>query len=151
MSTNVEIQTAQNSTQTLMSRGDSYQKGPHSYVPKIISGKYFDKACMILAEVLGTASLMFFGCMANVPISGAVFAMAPPITFGLTVMMIIQMFGHISFALLNPAVAITAVVYDLISIKVNLKCPSIKSSIHVIIIFIRWLSCLSLHKLLAQS
>lgn len=118
MSTNVEIQAAQNSRQTLTS-SESFRKGPTSYVPKMISGKYFDKTCMFLAEVLGTATLMFFGCMANVPINGAVPALAPPITFGLTVMMIIQMFGHVSFALLNPAVTITAVVYDLISIKVT--------------------------------
>ena len=86
----------------------------------MIPQKTFDKVCMVLGEVLGTATLMFFGCMSTVPIDGEVITLAPPFTFGLTVMMIIQMFGHVSFAILNPAVAIIAVVYDLISIKVNM-------------------------------
>lgn len=89
------------------------------FVPRMIGPKTFDKICMVLAEVLGTATLMFFGCMANVPMAGLPLGINPPITFGLTVMMIIQMFGHISVAILNPAVAIAAVVYDLISIKVT--------------------------------
>jgi glycerol uptake facilitator-like aquaporin len=42
-----------------------------------------------------------------------------PLNFGLTVMFVIGMFGHISFAIINPAVAVAAVVHKLISIKVR--------------------------------
>lgn len=73
---------------------------------------------MILAEVIGTGMLMFFGCMGAVMWDGPQ-GIVTPINFGLTVMMIIQTFGHISSALLNPAVSICAVVNNIISVKVN--------------------------------
>lgn len=34
-------------------------------------------------------------------------------------MFIIQMFGHISYAIINPSVAIAAIVHKLISVKVS--------------------------------
>jgi glycerol uptake facilitator-like aquaporin len=43
-----------------------------------------------------------------------------PLNFGLTVMFIIQLFGHISYAIINPAVVIAAIVHKLISIRVRL-------------------------------
>lgn len=65
------------------------------------------------AELVGTALLMFMGCMGGVaglagpadkphPLQGA-------LVFGITVASIIQMVGHISAAHLNPAVTLCAV------------------------------------------
>jgi aquaporin related protein len=39
------------------------------------------------------------------------------LVFGLTVMMMIQIFGHISYAIINPSIVITAVVNKVIDIK----------------------------------
>lgn len=117
MTRSVEVQINQNgNNKQLVSES---KRKLSKYIPRMVPEKTFDKVCMVLAEVLGTAALVFFGCMSNVPINGSVLAIASPITFGLTVMMIIQMFGHVSYAILNPAVAIIAVVYDMISVKVE--------------------------------
>lgn len=94
---------------------DSFQK-PSKLIAGIISQGTFDKACMILAEVIGTGMLLFFGCAGSIFWDGPP-GISTPINFGLTVMMIIQTFGHISFALLNPAVSICAVVNKIISVK----------------------------------
>ncbi|PSN42114.1 hypothetical protein C0J52_02960 [Blattella germanica] len=67
---------------------------------------------MAAAELLGTGMLLFLGCM------GSVTGMVDPphphllsaLTFGLTVMLIIQTIGHISKAHLNPAVTCALVV-----------------------------------------
>jgi Major intrinsic protein len=110
-------QEAQNSSTSHVA--ESFQK-PSKLIAGIISQGTFDKTCMILAEVIGTGMLLFFGC------AGAIFWNGPPgistpINFGLTVMMIIQSFGHISYALLNPAVSICAVVNKIISVKASGK------------------------------
>lgn len=91
-----------------------------SSLPKrIVSQKFFDYGCMLLAEVIGTATLMFLGCMGCVGLNGIPPEMLVPLNFGFTVMLIIQLFGHVSYAILNPAVVIAAVVNELITIKVS--------------------------------
>lgn len=81
--------------------------------------KPFDVVCMILGEFIGTSMLLFFGCMGTVKWVENPNVMLGPLNFGLTVMMIIQAFGHISFALLNPAITFTAFVCKLIPYKVS--------------------------------
>jgi len=71
---------------------------------------------MFVAELIGTGLLMFLGCM------GCVSQYDEPtpthhmggISFGLTVMIIIQVFGHISGAHLNPAVTLATVIFGML-------------------------------------
>ncbi|XP_043483798.1 aquaporin-like isoform X2 [Leptopilina heterotoma] len=77
---------------------------------------------MCFAEILGTAILIFLGCMGCIGTLGS--SPPPPmqsaLTFGLTVNLIIMMLGHISGAHLNPAVTIGAVILGLKSIPTGL-------------------------------
>lgn len=76
-----------------------------------------DRTRMFGAEVIGTAMLVFFGCMGCIDWFGSL-GIQPPLNFGLTVMFVIQIFGHISGAIINPAVTVAALVNKLIDIKV---------------------------------
>ncbi|KAK0090388.1 hypothetical protein PV325_000670 [Microctonus aethiopoides] len=73
---------------------------------------------MFVSEIIGTAVLIFIGCMGCIGTMGP--TPPPPmqtaLTFGLTVNTIIMMLGHISGAHLNPAVTIGAVIVGLKSI-----------------------------------
>lgn len=84
----------------------------------VMKQKRFDNVCMVLAELIGTGILVFFGCMGCVPINGIPSGIYSAINFGFTIMMIVQIFGHISYAILNPAVVVAAVVNKLITVKV---------------------------------
>lgn len=73
-----------------------------------------------IAEALGTAFLMFGGCMGCVQWDEQKLpAFAGAVSFGLVVMMLIQIFGHISGAHFNPAVTVAAVIFNAISIPVS--------------------------------
>lgn len=119
MSESVEVETTRNGNHSSVAQSERLREPPKTFITKFMKPKTFDKVCMVLGEFLGTASLLFFGCAGTVHWDGPPVPMQPPVSFGLTVMMVIQMFGHISFALLNPAVVICAVINNLISIKVK--------------------------------
>lgn len=105
--------------------------------------KPYDVACMVLGEFIGTSMLLFFGCMGTVKWVENPNVMLGPLNFGLTVMMIIQTFGHISFALLNPAITFTAFVCNLVPYKVSESFPfELSNNFHVI----RSQSCLQWRK-----
>lgn len=75
----------------------------------------------LIAETIGTAFLMFGGCTGGLSWSGE----APPnfvgaASFGLVVMIIIQCYGHISGAHLNPAVTLATVVFRMTSVPVSM-------------------------------
>ncbi|XP_063229646.1 aquaporin-like isoform X2 [Bacillus rossius redtenbacheri] len=74
-----------------------------------------------LAELMGTALLLFLGCMGGV---GGLSESPPPhlqvaLTFGLVVGIIIQIIGHITDAHLNPAVTAAAVILDRMTLPVS--------------------------------
>jgi hypothetical protein len=117
-STEIEVNQSSYRSELPPKRSDSFEETT-KFITKVMPQKTFDKVCMVLAEFLGTATLLFLGCAGTVHWDGPPFALRPPLNFGLTVMMIIQIFGHISFAILNPAVTICAVVNNLFSFKVK--------------------------------
>jgi aquaporin Z len=82
------------------------------------SAMTYQRFCVVLAEFIGTFFLVFFGCMAQVEIAFEPDALLKSLNFGFVVTMIIQMFGHISFAIINPAVTVAAVICGLISFPV---------------------------------
>lgn len=81
-----------------------------------------DKITMFLGELLGTALLMFLGCMGCMSWNGQpVSSFQASLAFGMVVMLIIQAFGCVSGAHLNPVVTLAAIVYDMISVKVRAR------------------------------
>lgn len=76
-----------------------------------------DKLSCFLAELLGTAILVFLGCMGCVKTD--VFPnqhLQIVLNFGFAVLIAIQCFGCVSGAHLNPAVTVAAYIYDLVSL-----------------------------------
>lgn len=75
-----------------------------------------------LSETIATAMLLFLGCMGCVDLSGGT---SPPshlniiLGFGLVVMLIVNIFGMVSGAHLNPAVTVASFVYKLVDIPVR--------------------------------
>ncbi|GAB0087910.1 aquaporin [Sergentomyia squamirostris] len=75
-----------------------------------------DRISWFLAELLGTGMLVFLGCSGCILGWGVVptrFMIC--FNFGLAVMLIVNVFGHISGAHLNPAVTIAATIYKLVN------------------------------------
>ncbi|CAG9769771.1 unnamed protein product [Ceutorhynchus assimilis] len=74
---------------------------------------YWDHITIALAEFLGTTTLVFLSCMGSCfGIQGAVSSMHTSFTAGLAVAAVIQTFGHISGAHINPAVSLNALVVN---------------------------------------
>ncbi|XP_012533354.1 aquaporin AQPAe.a [Monomorium pharaonis] len=77
---------------------------------------------MFMAEAVGTAILLLFGCMGCIGTLGP----APPpllqtaLTFGLTVNLVIMTIGHVSGAHINPVITIGAVIMGLKSIPTGM-------------------------------
>jgi len=75
-----------------------------------------DKICCFLAELIGTALLVFLGCMGCIKygtLENNHLQMV--INFGLTIMIIVQIFGCVSGSHINPAVTAAAFVYKLLT------------------------------------
>lgn len=80
-----------------------------------------DKICCFLAELMGTGLLVFLGCMGCIKTD--TFAnnhLQMVLNFGLVVMIVIQCFGCVSGAHLNPAITIAAFIYDLVKLPMVL-------------------------------
>ncbi|XP_053603606.1 aquaporin-like [Plodia interpunctella] len=100
---------------------DSKPAKPQSLF-KTIATWYCSQWKAIVAEFVAMVFLMSFGCMSGIPLEG--FDVLPPLQgplgFGLTVMMNIQIFGHLSGAYMNPFVAIIACIFGKISIVLTI-------------------------------
>lgn len=84
-----------------------------------MASRALDRISIFLAELIGTAMLITFGCMSCIQWNGPPSPLQGAISFGMIVMVIIQIFGCVSGAHLNPAVTIAAVVYNLLSVQVR--------------------------------
>lgn len=82
-----------------------------------------DKTCKVLkkllAEMTGTGLLLCLGCGSLLPWYAQPSAFAAAIAIGMIVMVIIECFGHISGANLNPAVTVCSVLLNALSIPVS--------------------------------
>lgn len=78
-----------------------------------------DKFAHFLGELIGTGMLMFFGlggCLAwGQPLS----ALQATLNFGFVIMIIVQIFGCISGAHLNPAVSLAAYIHGLLDLQLT--------------------------------
>lgn len=77
-----------------------------------------DMAAICCAEFVGTAILLYGGCLCTVQLGGDN-SLAGPLGFGFTVSVVICIFGPISAAHINPAVTLCAALYGSIEYKVG--------------------------------
>lgn len=78
-----------------------------------------DKVSAFFGELVGTAMLVFLGCMGCV--STDVFKnshLQMTLNFGLVILVVIQCFGCVSGSHLNPAVTVAAYIYNMVSAPV---------------------------------
>ncbi|XP_057318590.1 aquaporin AQPcic-like [Microplitis mediator] len=81
-------------------------------------GDMWDTFLSGMAELVGTAMLVFLGCGGCIGSLGVVPShLQITLTFGLAVMIVIQCFGHISHAHVNPAMTVGSVVLGMKSIS----------------------------------
>lgn len=77
----------------------------------------------IVAEIVSTSTMIFFGCLTCMPIDGLAInpPMYGPMGFGCVVALNIKTFGHISGAHMNPAVTFAAVIWGKMSIVLGIS------------------------------
>lgn len=72
-----------------------------------------------VAELIGTALLMFGGCMGGLTWGKEANSFFSALSFGMVVMTLVQAYGAVSGAHFNPAVTVAAVVFKAISFPVS--------------------------------
>lgn len=78
-----------------------------------------ENVAVFLSELLGTALLVFFGCSSCLNWTGTLDTLQIVLSFGIAVLICVQIFGCVSGSHINPAVTLAALVYKLISFKVK--------------------------------
>lgn len=81
--------------------------------------KGYEMIKIFIAEFTATALLLFLGCSGSIDWDQGTHAFLSSISFGLTVAILVQSFGHISGAHLNPAITIAAVLLKVVSAPVR--------------------------------
>lgn len=81
--------------------------------------RLIERLSVFLSETLGTAVLVFFGCLGCLTWGNGYNHLQTVLSFGLVVFISIQIFGCISGAHINPAVSVAAAVYNLIDVQVQ--------------------------------
>lgn len=76
-----------------------------------------DAVTVILAELIGIALVMFFGCMGCISYGGTTTHLQTVLNFGFIIMSMIQIFGYISGAYINPSVTVAALIYEKLTVK----------------------------------
>lgn len=79
------------------------------------------RECIVIfiAEFLGTAVLMYSGCLCGVQFTDVPSPLAGALGFGFTVCMVISIFGPLSGAHVNPSVTLCAILYGSLDIWVS--------------------------------
>jgi len=75
----------------------------------------YDAARIFIGEMVGTALLLFLGCSGGLDWGNGIHQFLMPVTFGLTVGILVHCFGHVTGAHFNPAVTIAAVLLKVTS------------------------------------
>ncbi|XP_077302565.1 aquaporin-like [Arctopsyche grandis] len=93
-------------------------------MPKRGTSEVFSGAAIrrFVAELVGTLFLVLIGCMGCLPgwASGAPPSIQYSTSFGMVVMFVVQIVGHISGGHVNPAVTLAAAICGLISIPLSI-------------------------------
>lgn len=100
----------------------------------LVRGRFFgsENVTVFLSELLGTALLVFFGCSSCIfwPEYSPMSTLPVVLSFGLAVMISVQIFSCVSGCHINPAVTVAATIYNLISVKVRIKRIIYLTKIH---------------------
>lgn len=78
-----------------------------------------EKLSVFLAESLGTGLLVFLGCLGCIKWGQPYNHLQTVLSFGLVILIVVQTFGCISGAHVNPVITIAATVFELIDVKVT--------------------------------
>lgn len=86
---------------------------------------------MFLAELIGTGLLVFLGCMGCVDgFHWKPTHLSIALSFGLAVMLIVNIFGCVSGGQLNPVITLAACVYNKVSIPVSESFVTKRKKLH---------------------
>lgn len=89
---------------------------------KPITSRWYWDWRIILGEFVATSMLMSFGCLTCLSLDGSHEnpPLYTPIGFGMIIILCVQVFGHISGALMNPVMSLTAVICGKISTSLGI-------------------------------